>query len=200
MERHGGVRDAAQTTPGGFLSNYGRPSNDQQEATISAVDLRVPVLEEPGSLGGLVTDPAAKVLPQRPGVELAPGYEGTGAVAIRGDLELTGKPKVKGKRLRAKMTCDGDTSYSCRKARLKLKGAPKGWRLPVREVRASVGAGFIYPICGDMRTMPGLGANPAAPLIEATTRSAGRAAASMIASSPAAAAMPDPDNADFKAA
>jgi formate--tetrahydrofolate ligase len=43
-----------------------------------------------------------------------------------------------------------------------LKGAPTGWRLPVREVRASVGAGFIYPICGDMRTMPGLGATPAA--------------------------------------
>jgi formate--tetrahydrofolate ligase len=41
-----------------------------------------------------------------------------------------------------------------------LKGAPTGWRLPVREVRASVGAGFIYPICGDMRTMPGLGAHP----------------------------------------
>ncbi|MGH9293515.1 MAG: formate--tetrahydrofolate ligase, partial [Acidimicrobiales bacterium] len=36
-----------------------------------------------------------------------------------------------------------------------LKGAPAGWRLPVREVRASVGAGFVYPICGDMRTMPG---------------------------------------------
>ena len=43
-----------------------------------------------------------------------------------------------------------------------LKGAPTGWRLPVREVRASVGAGFIYPICGDMRTMPGLSADPAA--------------------------------------
>jgi len=43
-----------------------------------------------------------------------------------------------------------------------LKGAPTGWRLPVREVRASVGAGFIYPICGDMRTMPGLGTDPAA--------------------------------------
>ncbi|HEY0815466.1 MAG TPA: formate--tetrahydrofolate ligase [Pseudonocardia sp.] len=41
-----------------------------------------------------------------------------------------------------------------------LLGAPTGWRLPVREVRASVGAGFIYPICGDMRTMPGLGAHP----------------------------------------
>src|SRR5579862_6453060 len=43
-----------------------------------------------------------------------------------------------------------------------LKGAPTGWRLPVREVRASVGAGFVYPICGDMRTMPGLGSDPAA--------------------------------------
>ncbi len=43
-----------------------------------------------------------------------------------------------------------------------LKGAPSGWSLPVREVRASVGAGFVYPICGDMRTMPGLGTNPAA--------------------------------------
>jgi formate--tetrahydrofolate ligase len=47
-----------------------------------------------------------------------------------------------------------------------LKGAPTGWRLPVREVRASVGAGFVYPICGEMRTMPGLGANPAAHRID----------------------------------
>jgi len=43
-----------------------------------------------------------------------------------------------------------------------LKGAPKGFTLPVREVRASVGAGFVYPLCGDMRTMPGLGRVPAA--------------------------------------
>jgi formate--tetrahydrofolate ligase len=43
-----------------------------------------------------------------------------------------------------------------------LKGAPTGHTLTVREVRASVGAGFIYPICGDMRTMPGLGSQPAA--------------------------------------
>jgi methylenetetrahydrofolate dehydrogenase (NADP+)/methenyltetrahydrofolate cyclohydrolase/formyltetrahydrofolate synthetase/formate--tetrahydrofolate ligase len=42
-----------------------------------------------------------------------------------------------------------------------LKGAPKGFTVPVREVRASVGAGFIYPLLGEMRTMPGLGANPA---------------------------------------
>ena len=47
-----------------------------------------------------------------------------------------------------------------------LRGAPTGWRLPVREVRASVGAGFIYPICGDMRTMPGLASNSAAERID----------------------------------
>ena len=47
-----------------------------------------------------------------------------------------------------------------------LKGAPTGWTLPVREVRASVGAGFVYPICGEIRTMPGLGTNPAAARID----------------------------------
>jgi formate--tetrahydrofolate ligase len=47
-----------------------------------------------------------------------------------------------------------------------LKGAPTGWVLPVREVRASVGAGFIYPICGDMRTMPGLSSHPAVERID----------------------------------
>jgi formate--tetrahydrofolate ligase len=47
-----------------------------------------------------------------------------------------------------------------------LVGAPKGWTLPVREVRASVGAGFIYPLCGEMRTMPGLSLTPAATRID----------------------------------
>ncbi|MBA2376422.1 MAG: formate--tetrahydrofolate ligase [Rubrobacteraceae bacterium] len=47
-----------------------------------------------------------------------------------------------------------------------LMGAPTGWTMPVREVRASVGAGFIYPICGEMRTMPGLSAHPAAERID----------------------------------
>ena len=43
----------------------------------------------------------------------------------------------------------------------KWKGVPTGYTLPIREVRASVGAGFIYPICGAVRTMPGLPARPA---------------------------------------
>jgi len=41
-----------------------------------------------------------------------------------------------------------------------LKGVPTGWRLPVTEIKASVGAGFLYPLCGQMRTMPGLPTRP----------------------------------------
>ncbi|NTV62058.1 MAG: formate--tetrahydrofolate ligase [Oscillochloris sp.] len=47
-----------------------------------------------------------------------------------------------------------------------LRGAPSGYTFHIREVRASVGAGFIYPLAGDMMTMPGLGARPAAHQID----------------------------------
>jgi len=42
-----------------------------------------------------------------------------------------------------------------------LKGAPTGFTIPIRDIRASVGAGFLYPLCGEMRTMPGLPTIPA---------------------------------------
>lgn len=42
-----------------------------------------------------------------------------------------------------------------------LKGVPRGYTLPITEVRASAGAGFLYPLCGEMRTMPGLPSRPA---------------------------------------
>jgi formyltetrahydrofolate synthetase len=41
-----------------------------------------------------------------------------------------------------------------------LKGAPSGFTVPVRDVRASVGAGFLYPLLGTMSTMPGLPTRP----------------------------------------
>ena len=41
------------------------------------------------------------------------------------------------------------------------KGVPTGFTLPIREVRVSAGAGFVYPLCGDMQTMPGLPVRPA---------------------------------------
>ncbi len=47
-----------------------------------------------------------------------------------------------------------------------LLGAPSGHTLHVREARLSAGAGFVYLICGEMRTMPGLGARPAAAIID----------------------------------
>lgn len=42
-----------------------------------------------------------------------------------------------------------------------LKGRPRDFVLPIRDIRASVGAGFLYPLCGEMRTMPGLPTEPA---------------------------------------
>ncbi len=41
-----------------------------------------------------------------------------------------------------------------------LKGVPTGFRVPIRDIRASVGAGFLYPLLGEMRTMPGLPTRP----------------------------------------
>ena len=42
-----------------------------------------------------------------------------------------------------------------------LKGAPTGFRITIRDMRASLGSGFVYPLVGTMRTMPGLPARPA---------------------------------------
>jgi formate--tetrahydrofolate ligase len=42
-----------------------------------------------------------------------------------------------------------------------LKGRPRGFRIPIRDVKASIGAGFLYPLLGEMRTMPGLPKVPA---------------------------------------
>lgn len=47
-----------------------------------------------------------------------------------------------------------------------LKGVPAGWRLQVREVRLAAGAGYVYAICGNLSTMPGLPSRPAAERID----------------------------------
>ena len=49
------------------------------------------------------------------------------------------------------------------------KGAPTGFRIPISDLRASIGAGFIYPIVGTMSTMPGLPTRPALYDIEIDT-------------------------------
>lgn len=47
-----------------------------------------------------------------------------------------------------------------------MKGVPENYIFPVRDIRASVGAGFLYPLAGAMRTMPGLGSKPAAHMVD----------------------------------
>ncbi len=47
-----------------------------------------------------------------------------------------------------------------------LKGRPTGFTLPIRDMRASIGAGFLYPLCGEMRTMPGLPSHPAGEVVD----------------------------------
>jgi formyltetrahydrofolate synthetase len=55
--------------------------------------------------------------------------------------------------------CMAKTQYSISHD-ANLKGAPSGFTVPIREVRASVGAGFLYPLVGTMSTMPGLSTRP----------------------------------------
>jgi formate--tetrahydrofolate ligase len=47
-----------------------------------------------------------------------------------------------------------------------LKGRPRNYKIPIRDIRASVGAGFLYPLLGTMMTMPGLPSVPAATRVD----------------------------------
>jgi len=55
--------------------------------------------------------------------------------------------------------CMAKTQYSL-SADPKLKGVPAGFTIPVLDIRASIGAGFLYPLVGEMQTMPGLPTRP----------------------------------------
>ncbi|MDR2071503.1 MAG: formate--tetrahydrofolate ligase [Treponema sp.] len=72
----------------------------------------------------------------------------------------SGLDKLEDQGFAALPVCMAKTQYSLSHDPA-LKGAPKGWRLPVREVRLAAGAGFVYPLCGDIATMPGLPSRPA---------------------------------------
>ncbi|KAI9296943.1 FTHFS-domain-containing protein [Neoconidiobolus thromboides FSU 785] len=55
--------------------------------------------------------------------------------------------------------CMAKTQYSL-SSDSKAKGVPKGFVIPIRDIKASVGAGFLYPLVGEMQTMPGLPTRP----------------------------------------
>jgi hypothetical protein len=69
---------------------YGRPSNIQRNITVSDLELRLPVMQEPGALGGLVQKPAPKVVP--PGYQLAAEYEQKASPAGGGNNPPTQPP------------------------------------------------------------------------------------------------------------
>jgi predicted acyl esterase len=143
----------AQNAP---LSNYGRPSNDQQPATIEDLELRVPVVEAPGALGGLVQAPAKKVLPNVPGVELAPDLSAIGSETLDqfahrvapcpsgttgvtppdcvGSLKLAGSPTVKGRKMALKIKCTLPAGTgTCKTAGIVVKatGTVRAYKKPV---------------------------------------------------------------------
>lgn len=133
-------RDSGQAEPNGPFNNYGRPSNDQQPVAVRFVDLRIPVVESPGALGGLVKAPARRVLPDRPGVKLAKGNEEIGSIPIaayarfanRGALRPIGRPVVSGRFMRLRLRCPARFS-SCARANLivRARGPLRGYRTPV---------------------------------------------------------------------
>ena len=84
----------------GPLSTYGRPSDGQQPVDVSDLELRIPVVEKPGALGGLVGAPAPKFVPK--GYELAADFAGLDSDSAR---LAKRKLAVKGKSLIAMIAC-----------------------------------------------------------------------------------------------
>ena len=117
--------DGVRPDPGALLS-YGLPSNNQQPVTVSDLELRIPVVERPGALGGLVKAPAERFLPS--GYELAKDFADLDhpAAGLKGK-----KLKVKGRKLTATVTCP-DAFVACHdgaivvKAKLRKAGKGKG--------------------------------------------------------------------------
>ncbi len=109
----------AADSGGSGLNSYGRASNDQQDVTVSNLELRLPVREKPGARDGLVGAPERKFLPN--GYELAPDWVGRdprAKLAKRG-LELEGRHLV------ARVKCPSEFA-TCSHGRVKVVAAGKG--------------------------------------------------------------------------
>jgi predicted acyl esterase len=109
---------------GGPLNSYGRPANGQGDVTVSKLDLRLPVLEEPGAAAGQVGAAPALALPC--GAEIAPQY--SSVEYVRATL---GEGKVRVKRRRARVPVDsapGSNSCQTKVVLLKARAAKKNGR------------------------------------------------------------------------
>ena len=110
---------ASDAADAGGLTSYGRRSDDQQAVTVSNLEMRMPVLEKPGALDGLVKAPAPKVLPD--GYDLAAEF----AALPSPKAKLAGKKlKVKGGKAIAKVSCPA-AFEACTDVKLSLKATGK---------------------------------------------------------------------------
>jgi hypothetical protein len=98
---------------------YGRASNGQQPIQVSNLELRLPVLERPGSQHGFIKAPAPKVLPK--GYELAKEFQNFGSAGA----EPVGKARIKTGELRLRIMCP-KAWQSCNKGEVRVKSASKG--------------------------------------------------------------------------
>jgi formate--tetrahydrofolate ligase len=152
---HEAIREIAQSL--GVRVALCRPYTDGGKGVVELAEAVVEAAEEPSKLQLLY--PAEMPLKQKIETIAAKIYGADGVdYSPLADRQLA---RYEEDGLGNLPICVAKTQYSL-SADPALRGAPTGWRLPVREVRASVGAGFIYPICGDMSTMPGLSSSPVA--------------------------------------
>lgn len=114
--------------------SYALPSRFQKDVTISNVEVRLPVRQEPGALNGLVKAPAPKVVPE--GYELATTYSATGSVAPDGAPAPAKKSTVKGTGLKLKLACP--EVNLCRNVNVTIKGAKKPLKNVVIAKKAGV--------------------------------------------------------------
>src|SRR3954451_23964345 len=104
---------------GGSLNSYGRPANGQGDITVSNLDLRLPVSDDPGASGGQVG--AAPALPLPCGMAVAPQF--SSADYVRATLGA-GKVAIKGKK--AKVPVDSAPGSNPCQVQVKLLGSGKG--------------------------------------------------------------------------
>jgi fermentation-respiration switch protein FrsA (DUF1100 family) len=110
----------AKDSGGGDLNSYGRASNDQQPVQVSKLQLRLPVLEDPGALDGFVGAPAPKFVPR--GYSLASDFAELPDLRPRlGD----GRLRVRGDELRAKLECP-DEFEACHDLTAVVKSSQRG--------------------------------------------------------------------------
>jgi len=112
------------TNPAEGVFDYVRPSNNQQDVTVRNLDVRLPVLQKPGSLGGLVRKPLAKPVPAGRGLMV--DYRSIGSVTLNGTSSGTGSGSAAGKTLTLKVTCDKASLCSAGQITVKGKGKLKG--------------------------------------------------------------------------